>query len=289
MKIFIIGAGRIGSALELLLASHEPVIWDVDESCLKKPVDCDEEIGRADLIFLCAPTSVHHELGEKIARLARPDAVVVSIAKGLSPDGHTVPEILHEHLDSNRFGVLCGPMMSEEIMKGKPSFALIASHNDQLVTHVVGVFSDTNLSVSGSKDVHGVAWLSVLKNVYATLMGAMEASDLGCNMRGFMMTEIAVETRDLLGLLGGNSDTWFSAAGIGDLVCTVTSPFSRNRTYGESLVTGADAKQGEGAIAIPFLKERLGKKFGDFKLLVAMETLVREPKKSAAIFDELMV
>ena len=139
-----------------------------------------------------------------------------------------------------------------------------------------------------SKDIHGVAWLSVLKNVYATLMGAMEALNLGCNMRGFMMTEIARETRDLLGVLGGDPDTWFSAAGIGDLVCTTSSPFSRNRTYGESLVTGADAKQGEGAIAISFLKERLAGKFSDFTLLVAMDELINDPKQASKIFETMI-
>ncbi|MAG11301.1 MAG: hypothetical protein CMI52_00630 [Parcubacteria group bacterium] len=288
MRIFIIGAGRIGKAIEKLLGDYEPAMWDVDESCLEKSVDCSVEMAHADLIFLCAPTSVHADLAQKIASTAKPDAYVVSIAKGLSEDGQTVPEILHEYLDADRVGVLCGPMMSEEIMKGKPSFSLIASHNARLAKDVQKVFAKSNLTVNPSKDIHGVAWLSVLKNVYATLMGAMEALDLGCNMRGFMMTEIARETRDLLGLLSCDPDTWFSAAGIGDLVCTTSSPFSRNRTYGESLVTGADAKQGEGAIAISFLKERLAGKFSDFKLLVAMDELMSNPKRAKKIFEEMI-
>jgi len=288
MNIFIIGAGRIGSAIEMLLEKHEPVIWDVDESCLKKKVNCEQEIARADVIFLCAPTSVHHDLGKKIADLAKSDCEVVSIAKGLSPNGQTVPEILHEELGERPFGILCGPMMAEEIMKGKSSFALIATHDVSLSQAVQKLFEDTSLFVRLSKDVHGVAWLSVLKNVYATLMGAMEALELGCNMRGFMMTEIARESRELLQILGGHPDTWFSAAGIGDLVCTVSSPFSRNRTYGESLVTGSDAKVGEGAIAITFLKERLGNRFSEFALLVAMDELVRNSTQAQEIFETMI-
>lgn len=288
MNIFIMGAGRIGSAMQYILREKNPVIWDIDSARLMKEVDCDVELQRADVILLCAPTSAHQSLIEKIAQCGSQDVVVVSLAKGMTPDGHVVPDLFEHSLGGRAYGIVCGPMMAEEIMRGKSSFALVASKHDR-VRHVMReLFEESSLRIEYSEDVMGVAWLSVIKNVYATLMGVMEALQMGCNMRGYMMTEIAKESISLLEHVGCDSKTWVSAAGIGDLVCTVTSPHSRNRTFGESLVNGIDALPGEGVLAFPYVKERLGSSFEQYPLLVALEVILHDPSRARTVFDELV-
>lgn len=280
-KIVIIGGGRIGQAMQFILKKYEPVIWDIDPAKTHVTDSCDLVLKNADIIFICAPAMAHLEIAMQIKQCAPKNAIVVSLAKGLGAKGETVPEMLSTHLSVPRIAMLCGPMMAEEILKGLPSAALLASKKSEVCVSVSKLFTKTSLLVTVTNDVSGTAWLSVLKNIYATVWGAFDALGGGSNEKGILISRIAEETEALLPALHGKSTSFSSVAGIGDLWCTLTSEHSRNRSFGASLVTGVPAPEGEGAKAIMQLKKRLGKKYKNFQVLKWCEMLVNKipPKK----------
>lgn len=286
-KIVIIGGGRIGRAMQFILKKYEPLVWDIDPSKINIVDSCEIVLKNADVIFVCVPAAAHTEIAAQIKHCAPKNAMVVSLAKGLGVGGETVPEMLATHLSTSRIAMLCGPMMAEEILKGLPSAAVLASKNKEVSRAVSKLFRNTSLAVNLSTDVFGTAWLSVLKNIYATVWGAFDALALGSNASGILISRIAEETEALLPVLHGKSVSFASVAGIGDLLCTLTSPHSRNRQFGASLVTGVAAEEGEGAKAIMQLKKRLGRNYKLFEVLYICELLVKKnaPEK---IFGRLL-
>lgn len=286
--IMIIGAGRIGSAIAFLLKEYSPVMWDVNETRLRVQIDCNLEMSRANVIFICAPTASHHAISKKISECADKSIIVVSLAKGLSEKGELVPEIMSSYFNSSQIGILCGPMMSEEILSGQPSFAVLATRSTIVKKVVEKIFKKINLLLQFSDDVNGVAWLSVIKNIYAILYGASVGLGFGTNMQGYLMSRITFESELFLKMIKSSTDLFHTPAGIGDLYCTVSSPHSRNRGYGIALTTNdMNAPIGEGAKAVCVLKNKLGKKFNLFPLLAATHDLV-SGKKPLSIFSKLM-
>lgn len=288
MNILIIGAGRIGSAMAFVLKQHHPKVWDIDESRLKATVNCDLEMRRAEIIFLCIPTSAHETTCKKIVECAQKNVVIISLAKGLDEKGRTVPEILGKFFENKHYGILCGPMMAEEILSGQPAFAILAMSVGSKRKMVRGLFSHTDVFVKESDDITGVAWLSILKNVYAMLWGAAQALKLGQNFNGFIMSYIMREMRMYVATKRGNAETIFSPAGIGDLFCTISSPYSRNTNHGASFVTHASADEGEGARAVLFLSKKLGAKIKKFPCMYATLSLVMCSAEPATIFKRLI-
>ena len=81
-------------------------------------------------------------------------------------------------------------------------------------------------------DIRGVEVLSVLKNIYALVLGVVDAKYNSPNTRFMILTKAFSETRVLLKSLGGADDTLFLACGFGDLCMTSLNDLSRNRTLG---------------------------------------------------------
>ena len=74
--------------------------------------------------------------------------------------------------------------------------------------------------------------LSVLKNIYALVLGVVDAKYNSPNTRFMILTKAFSEARTLLKSLGGVDDTLFLACGFGDLCMTSLNDLSRNRTLG---------------------------------------------------------
>ena len=126
---------------------------------------------------------------------------------------------------------------------------------------------DTALYIDCTTDIRGVEVLSVLKNIYALVLGVVDAKYNSPNTRFMMLTKSFAEIRILLRLLGGDEDTLFLACGFGDLCLTSLNDLSRNRTLGLLIGKGffsADYKSNsvilEGLNAIELFHDLLDEK-----------------------------
>ena len=87
-------------------------------------------------------------------------------------------------------------------------------------------------------DVIGCELGGALKNVVAIACGIAQGLGVGDNTRAMVMTRGLAELTRLGVAMGGEAPTFAGLAGMGDLVTTCLSPFSRNRTVGEQLGAG---------------------------------------------------
>jgi len=294
MRIAVIGAGAIGQAIAGLLHGREKItidFWDTDLSKVPDQKPLPEVITQASLVFVCVPSFAVRAVAEDIKPHLRLTTPVVSVAKGIEAETHkTMDEVLQESLSPDQpMALFCGPMLAHEIMKGMPSAAVVGTKTRRVFTRLKQVFAGTTLRVEHSRDIHGVALVSVLKNIYAIGVGVGEGLGYGDNFRGWFMNQAAHEMVTILKLLGGKSVTVYSSAGLGDFIATGVSPYSRNHTVGKEIGTqGQTHLTSEGLQSLPSLLYLVGDHMGELPLLKAICDIVVENRHAQPIFQTLL-
>lgn len=257
-RILILGHGEMGQAMEYWLRPrHEVVIWQRRPE-KGAPLDLAAATAGADVVLFCVPALAHFELAARLKPDLRRESLCVSIAKGLDDAGRTAAQVFHEVFGEDfLYGVLYGPMISEEIRAGRPAFAEFASRHAGAFERVRSVFAGVPLALHAGGDVFGASWCAVLKNVYAILFGVADGLGLGDNTRGYLAVGAVREIGAIVTALGGSGATPGSLAGLGDLITTATSPGSHHHALGLKLARGEPvAIEGEGVHSLKTIYAR---------------------------------
>jgi len=266
MRIAILGAGSWGTALGILLArqGHEVRLWARTAARAQAlhrerrhprfpqtrfpdglSVSHDPTLTEdAHLIFLAIPTQ-HIRETFRVHRfpLAAP---LVNTAKGIERGTLLrVSELLREiaAIEPEHYAVLSGPSHAEEVVAGLPTAVVVASQSPELARWVQRVMSSSAFRVYTSSDVVGVELGGALKNVIAIAAGIVDGLGLGHNAKAALITRGLAEIQRLGWALGADPKTFAGLSGLGDLVVTCTSPYSRNRSVGERLACGERLEQ----------------------------------------------
>lgn len=234
-RVLILGYGEMGHAMEFLLADkHDIQIW----SLLTKNI-LEEEVAQADVILFCLPVNAHVEVLLRVTPQLRQNSLCLSIAKGLDETGKTASQIFCSILkDQFPFGVLYGPMISEEIRLGRLAFADVALTDQATYSIIRSLFSGSTLICAQVEDMPGSNWSAILKNVYAILFGIADELQLGDNVRGHLMVSSLAELAAIVSSFGAETRTPYSYAGLGDLLTTATSEDSHHHELGRLLARG---------------------------------------------------
>jgi len=233
-RVLILGYGEMGHAMEYLLAEKQPLrIWHRAHQN-----NLEEEVVGAQVILFCVPVNAHAEIIQRIAPYLATGSLCLSIAKGLDESGRTAAQTLGDMLHPHRYGIMCGPMIAEEIVQGRYAFADVALSHAQDFDMVRALFQGSTLICKQATDMLGSSWLGVLKNVYAILYGIAEALKLGDNMRGHLMVTATAEISAITQSLGADTQTVYSDAGLGDLLTTASSEHSHHQQLGRRLALG---------------------------------------------------
>jgi len=252
-RVLIMGYGEMGHAMEYLLeARHDVRIWNMGVVVKGSHATLEDEIAEAQVILFCLPVNPHHEIASRIAPFLAEGSVCLSIAKGLDESGRTAAQIFEEVFErkfagKHHYGVVYGPMISEEIRMGRHAFAdaVLSDAADFGVMH--SLFRGSTLVCQQASDMHGRSWSVILKNVYAIMFGVSDELKLGDNMRGHLMVAAIAELSGIVQSFGGQAHTPYSYAGLGDLLTTATSEGSHHHALGRQLVRGEwSAISGEG-------------------------------------------
>ena len=92
-------------------------------------------------------------------------------------------------------------------------------------------------------DVAGVELGGALKNIVALATGMCDGLGFGDNTRAALMTRGLTEITRMGVAMGGDYRTFSGLSGMGDLVVTCASKYSRNRRAGELLGRGYSIEQ----------------------------------------------
>lgn len=199
--------------------------------------DPEEALHKAQFAVVAVPSKA---LRETLAQLPRAKAYV-SVIKGLQfTDQHLLrmSQVIEEVTGVSQVAVLSGPNLAEEIARFLPAAAVVAAQEPGLAQQVQQVFSGKSFRVYTSTDRVGVELGGALKNVIALAAGMVDGLKLGDNAKAALITRGLREIIRFGVAQGAQEATFMGLSGLGDLIATASSPYSRNRTAGEQIVKG---------------------------------------------------
>ena len=289
-QVLLLGHGEMGQAMEYWLCPrHDVVIWQRHPKS-GPALNLSATAARSDFVFFCLPAAPHFELATQLRPALRATTLCLSIAKGLDDQARTAAQVLHTvFAEDVVWGVLHGPMISEEIRAGRPAFADFASLHPEAYARLQSLFAGAPFAIRATRDVFGASWSAVLKNVYAILFGVADGLKLGDNMRGWLAVETVREIETIVTALGGSATTPYSLAGLGDLITTATSAGSHHHELGRKLARGEPvALDGEGIHTLKTLYARRPFRLEPYPLLRVMHDIVETPARARAIVEALL-
>ncbi len=253
VRIIFIGGGAIATALGNLLAAkqnHEVTLLSIEEKVVETinrqhinqkyfPNIRLHESLRASgnfgllkskaIVFIAIPSVAvidflsSHEI--------HPGSTLVNLAKGFGNDRRTIVECLRRKLP-NPVCTMKGPSFAREIINGQHTGFTVGTPDESIYLGLQELFTITSVHLDYSPDDRGVELLSILKNIYAIVVGIVDAQFESPNLKFMVFTKAFKEMRSLLLLFGGGKKTLFNYCGIGDFALTALNDLSRNRTLG---------------------------------------------------------
>ena len=182
------------------------------------------------------------DLAHRLAPLLPDEAHVVHGTKGLERESLLrLSQVIESELRSahrGRVAALSGPTHAEEVGRGVPAAAVVASADTSAADALQALFTGSGFRIYTNADVVGVELCGALKNVVALATGVGDGLGGGDNGRAALMTRSLAEISRLVVAAGGRAETVAGLAGVGDLVATCTSRHSRNRRAGELIGQG---------------------------------------------------
>ncbi|MGO4385549.1 NAD(P)H-dependent glycerol-3-phosphate dehydrogenase [Specibacter sp. RAF43] len=203
--------------------------------------DVVEVLKDAQLVVIAVPAQTLREQLRAWAGHLAPDAVVVSLMKGLELGTDArMSEVIAEELGvaANRIAVVSGPNLAMEIARQEPTASVVACADEATAKWVASVCTPRYFRPYTNSDVVGVEIGGIVKNVIALCVGICEGKKVGDNTKASVITRGLAETMRLALALGGRTETMSGLAGLGDLVATCSSSLSRNHTAGRMLGEG---------------------------------------------------
>lgn len=279
------GAGSWGSGFacllrdrghEVVLAARDPeqaaairttrrnprYVREADLTGIDAMTVAEAPIAEAELVVVAVPSAV---FGEVVGALPG-EAPILSLTKGLDP---AAGERLSTLVRGRPVAVLSGPNIAEEIVRGLPAAAVVASADLELAVLLQVAINSPIFRVYVNEDIVGVELCAAAKNVIALAAGGADGLRLGDNAKAALVSRGLAEMRRLADAAGARPDTFAGLAGMGDLIVTCWSPSGRNRRAGELIAQGATAAEAvseigmvvEGLTTAPVLRDlshRLG-------------------------------
>jgi len=262
MKVAVLGAGSWGTTVANLTTALNPtLLWARNPAVaaeindehtnsqylpgatlarrLKATSDLEEAVRHGDVLVVAVPSGGFRAALEEARNWVRPWIPVVSLTKGIEAGSlMRMTQIIEELLPGHPAAALSGPNLAREIMAGQAAASVVATDDMGVAAALQSVLGHRLFRVYRNHDIVGAEIGGALKNVIAIAAGIGEGLGVGDNTRAAVMTRGLAELMRLGVAMGAEPQTLAGLAGMGDLVATCMSPFSRNRTVGEQLGRG---------------------------------------------------
>jgi glycerol-3-phosphate dehydrogenase (NAD(P)+) len=279
MKAVVVGAGSWGSAFatllrdrghEVTLAARDPeqvaainetgrnprYVPEADLRGIEAATIEEAPIDGSDLVAVAVPSAAYRDVVGSLPG----GAPVLSLTKGLDP---ATGARLSTLVRGRPVAVLSGPNIADEIVRGLPAAAVVASEDLELGVLLQLAINSTIFRVYVNEDIAGVELCAAAKNVIALAAGGADGLGLGDNAKAALVARGLAEMRRLAEAAGARPDTFAGLAGMGDLIVTCWAPTGRNRRAGELIAQGSTPEEAvarigmvvEGLTTAPVLRD----------------------------------
>ena len=224
-KVAIIGGGTWATAIaKLVLTNVEEINWymrrkdriadfkrlgrnPVYLSSVKFDINriyftsnLNEVIKKSDTLIFVTPSPFIKTHLKKL-RTSLAGKFIVSAIKGIVPDENMiVTDYLKEvhKVDEDNLAVVAGPCHAEEVALERLSYLTVGCSNLQKAEEMAKLLSNRFLIAKTSKDVEGIEYAAVLKNVYAVAAGICHGLKMGDNFKAVLVSSATREAERFL-------------------------------------------------------------------------------------------
>ena len=288
MNFGILGSGSWGTALAKILTDNGQSIywWNRSEAAIEQfkqkkhnpqylpsakfnmhqlhlSSDATEVISQADTIVIAIPSAYVLQVLETLPADIFNGKKIISAIKGIIPQNNL---LLNDYLGKefnvslqDYFAVL-GPCHAEEVAQEKLSYLTFSGLDTKTTQAISQCFTTSYLNTVVNKDIYGVQYAAVLKNIYAVGAGIAHGLDYGDNFLSVLIANSADEMAGFLrkaGIINAEvgyidhkksadpvevHNNYAASVYLGDLLVTCYSLHSRNRTFGNMIGKGYSVK-----------------------------------------------
>ena len=272
---------------------------EIDLSNIQLTNDIREAVSNVDICLLAVPSFfLKHALAEIPADGFR-GKLVLSAIKGIVP-GHD--QLVSEYL-FKEFGVqhdqfinISGPSHAEEVAFERRTYLTLAAHSYDNASYIADLLKTYYLTIRISRDIEGLEYAAVLKNVYAIAGGICNSLGFGDNFQAVLIAAATREMKNFLDTVCPLERNILDSGYLGDLLVTAYSQFSRNRTFGNMIGKGYSTNAAlmemnmvpEGYYAIDPAYHLITKYQVDAPILTAVYHILHEGKQPDEAVDEIV-
>ena len=235
---------RIADFIEL---GHNPAyLTDVsfDVNRIHFSSDLNQVVEMSDILVLAIPSPYLKSHLQKLTASLK-DKVLLSATKGIVPDENmTISEYFHEYYEvpEENILVMSGPSHAEEIALERLTYLTVAGRDQKMANCVAEKMSNPYVLTSVSRDIVGIEYAAVLKNIYAICAGIYYGQKYGDNFHAVLISNAIREMKRFLSAISPGKRSVSNSAYLGDLLVTSYSNFSRNRVFGTMIGKGYSVK-----------------------------------------------
>ena len=316
-KIAVMGGGSWATALaKIVMHSQQEINWYMrrsdriedfkrlkhnpayvssitfDTSRINFYDDINQVIDDSDTLIFATPSPyIKEHLGKVTTSLEK--KYIISAIKGIVPDENMLVNdyfSTYYGVNPNNIIVIAGACHAEEIAMEHLSYLTLVCRDIKKAHKLSGaIFNTSYLNSSSSRDMVGLEYVSVLKNIYAIVAGICNGLKYGDNFQAVYIPNAFDEIVRFLNVIHPIRRKITSAAYLSDLLVTSYSTFSRNRMFGKMIGEGnsvntAKVELGmvaEGYYATKCIYEINEKYKVDMPILNALYSILYERKSPA--------
>lgn len=264
-SITMLGAGAWGTAVAHLLATngHNVTLWCHEDQLaeeinqqhinslylpdvqlpknVRATASIQEALGGAHIIFEAIPVKYLRETLEHVQPYFDQEQLWLILSKGIEQESFLVPsQIIDDAMGCTvKKVVVCGPSFARDLVEFVPTGVVVASDDQHRAQTGARLLSNDYFSCTLSSDLLGVQLCAALKNVFALTIGIALGAQARDNTVALLLTKALAEMNQIVQMFGGNQETIYGLAGVGDLVLTCYGSLSKNFTLGKLLGQGA--------------------------------------------------
>lgn len=225
----------------------------------------EEIVANADCLILVVPSAFLRTILKQINGSLK-DKFIVSAVKGIIAEkNRIIGEYLHNKFEVpyENIGVLTGPCHAEEVALERLSYLTVACEDIEKAEWFAQQIRCRYIKANTSEDIFGTEIAAVLKNVIAIASGICHSLGYGDNFQSVLASNAIREIKRFLDAVHPIQRDIKESAYLGDLLVTMYSQFSRNRTFGNMIGKGYSVKSAqlemnmvaEGFYAVKCIKE----------------------------------
>jgi len=260
--------------------------------------DLAKAVDGAKAAMIAVPSYALRETAKILEGMLEKETVIVCMSKGIERDTSSLFTSILKSVfgDAAPIAAVSGPTHAEEVSRRIPTACVAAAEDMHVAMRVQNLLMNEYLRVYTSTDVIGVELGAALKNVIALSAGICAGLKFGDNTMAMLMTRGLAEMAELCVKMGGRKETLAGLAGLGDLIVTCMSEYSRNRRAGRLIGEGLsarDAMRKVGAVVEGYYAAKAAKTLAeniDIDMPICLETykVLYEDKPPMTALRDLM-